>query len=101
MPRWCLLLALVPLAGCTVWNRIEACQGAQPAPIPVNHRFDGTQNVGSPWAAAPLPSGNALVAFASEVAGRSLTDASEIRSVRVTAGGGSLPSCERNDNLDD
>jgi hypothetical protein len=101
--RMSLVLLVTATAGssCSLWNRIDTCDEPATAPITVNRRFDGSQLVPSPFAIAPLPTGNGFVVFSSEVGGLSAEQATEIRSGRVTASGATLPSCERNDGLDD
>jgi hypothetical protein len=96
-----LVLFLAAVAGCSAWNRIEVCDQKSAPPITVNQRFEGIQKTGSPGAMVPLPGGNALVVFASEVGGRDPAEVTELRSVRLTADGSRLPSCEKNDALDD
>ena len=91
-------------AGCTAFNKLDVCQpsaSASPASITVNQGFEGIQRTGTPGAMVPLPGGNALVVFASAVGGRTPDDAAELRSVRLTASGARLGSCERNDARDD
>jgi hypothetical protein len=102
MPRslaWLHLGWLV--VGCTVWNKVEVCDQKSAPPLTVNHGVEGTQKTGSPAAMVPLPNGNAVVVFVSQIAGRSPEDAMEIRSVRLTSAGARLPSCDHNDQLDD
>src|SRR5688572_22885463 len=98
-------LALVPLtvlsAGCSAFNKVDVCDQPWAAPVTVNRGLEGMQKTGTPGAMVPLPGGNALVVFASEVGERDPTDATELRSVRLTAEGSPLPSCERNDSRDD
>jgi hypothetical protein len=88
-------------AGCSAWNTIDVCDQKSAGPITVNQGFEGIQKTGSPAAIAPLPGGNAMVVFASEVGGRDPAEVTELRSVRLTADGARLPGCEGNDGRDD
>jgi hypothetical protein len=101
MIRAWLITLVATVAGCTVWNRVDVCKPGDAGLVTVNRRFDGSQTLGSPWAVAGLPTGNAMVVFVSEVPGRDPTQATEVRTARLGPGGAALPSCERNDLLDD
>jgi hypothetical protein len=94
-------LAIGLCAACTLTNKVDVCSDEAAPPLILNHRFEGIQKTGSPSAAAALPDGTAVVVFASEVGGRNPEEVKEIRSVRITSEGAPLPSCDRNDGLDD
>jgi hypothetical protein len=96
---WAVVLAL--LTGCSAFNKVDVCETPPSTSLTLNHRFEGIQKTGSPSASVPLPGGGAMVVFASEVPGRDLAEVTELRSVRLTAEGAKLQSCDKNDTLDD
>jgi hypothetical protein len=96
--QYCLCIGLM-LSDCSIWNSIDVCKKEATKERTLNRRHDGSQKVSTPFAAAALPGGGAVVAFHSDVPGSS--GAIDLHLARIGADGQSLPGCSSPNALDE
>lgn len=83
-----MVVGVLGFHGCSVWNRVDACEADPPQPLTINKGYGG-QSLSTSGAAASLTGGESMVAFDSEVPLRGV----EVHLARFYADGGAKTSC--------